>query len=103
MEQTPNDLAIPTSWKHYLIIGLKFLGVFYISSFCLALFFMHKMVHEWGLSIFMISLYLFILVISLRKMIKQLPMAVLVLASPLIPLFMLIILVTMIPILENLV
>lgn len=103
MEQSPKDLAIPMNWKNYLFICLKFLGVFYVSSFCLALFIMHKVAHKWGLSIFMILLYIFILIVSLRKMIKKLPMAALVLASPLIPLFMLIIIVTMIPILQNLV
>lgn len=103
MEPSPKDLAIPTTWKNYLFICLKFLGIFYLSSFCLALFFLHKAPHEWLLSILMGLLYLFILIISLRKMIKQLPMAALVLASPLIPLFMLIIVVTMVPILQNLV
>ena len=97
---TENDLTLPESWKPYLIDSLQFLFVFYISTFCIILFFLHKRTHWLAASIILVVLYLSILFFSLRKLIRKLPIPVIFLAAPTIPLLMLISFVSMIPLLQ---
>ena len=94
------DLAAPVTWKGYLFIAVRFLAIFYIATLCMLIFFIHRG-NEWiTQGILLGLLYLFILIVSIRQMIKKLPMAAILLAAPTIPLFMLIIIVTMIPLLQ---
>lgn len=100
MDQFKKDLSAPATWKSYLLDATKFLVIFYISTLCMAAFFMHRGEHWIIPGIFLGILYLFVIIISLRKMIKKLPMAAILLAAPTIPLFMLIFVVSMIPLLQ---
>jgi hypothetical protein len=102
MNQPDKDLSVPVSWKNYLFIAFKFLLIFYISTLCVALFFIHRGENWLWSGIFLGILYLFVMIISLRQMLKKLPMAAIMLAAPTIPLFMLILVVSLIPILQML-
>lgn len=100
MDQFKKDLSEPASWKNYLLDGVKFLLIFYVSTLCLTVFFIHRG-KNWILpGFFMGILYLFVITVSLRQIIKKLPMAAILLAAPTIPLFMLILVVSMIPLLQ---
>ncbi len=97
MQQTNEDLTTPSDWINSVKISIKFLFIFYISTLLLVLFFIHRPGH-WiipGISLGII--YLFVIGVSLYRLIKKLPIAVIMLAAPTIPLLMLIIIVSMIP------
>ncbi len=94
------DLSSPTSWKHYLAITGKFLALFYLSTFSVALFILHRGKHWIIPAIIIGALYLFITIAMLYRLIKKLPMAAIMLAAPTIPLIMLIIIASMIPLLQ---
>ena len=100
MDQFKKDLAVPATWKSYLLDGVKFLFIFYISTLCVAVFFIHRG-QNWIIpGVFLGILYMFVIIVSLRQIIKKLPMAAIILAAPTIPLFMLILVVSMIPLLQ---
>ena len=97
MNQSETDLSAPTDWKIYLFIAAKFLAIFYIATFCLIAFFIHRG-DVWVIKgIILATIYAFILIYSFAKLIKQLPMPAILLAAPTIPLVMLILVVSMIP------
>lgn len=99
MSEFQQDLSVPSAWKSYLPITLKFLGIFYLTTFCLIVFFLHRG-NDWMVQGMVISvLYLFVLLVSFKQMISKLPMAAIFLAAPIIPLLMLILVVSMIPML----
>lgn len=100
MDQSKKDLSAPATWKSYLLDGVKFLFIFYISTLCIAVFFIHRRQHYIVPGIFLGIIYLFVIIISLRQIIKKLPMAAIILAAPTIPLFMLILVISMIPLLQ---
>ncbi|GEM_PF-3217932 len=94
------ELVSTHTWKTYLWIAIKFLFIFYIATLCIAVFFVSHGIESILLSVIMGASYLFIVIVSLRKMVKQLPMAAIFLAAPIIPLFMLFIVLSLIPILH---
>lgn len=102
MDPLNKDLSVPSSWKSYLFDALKFLTIFYISTFCLAVFYIHRGQNWIVPGVFLGILYSFIIIVSVKQLIKKLPMAAIILAAPTIPLFMLITVITMIPVLKNL-
>ena len=100
MDQFKKDLSAPVTWRSYLLDGVIFLFIFYITTLCVAVFFIHRG-QNWIIpGVFLGILYLFVIIASLRKIIKKLPMAAIILAAPTIPLFMLILVVSMIPLLQ---
>lgn len=100
MDIAKPDLSSPTTWKSYLFKALKFLVTFYITTFCMLVFFIHRG-EDWLIQgICLVILYLFVLTVSLKKFFSKLPMPAILLASPTIPLFMLMIVISMIPALQ---
>lgn len=96
------DDALPGTWKAYVRAGVQFLAVFYLASFCLGMLFLHRGEHWYLQGIFLGLLYLFIVVYSVVRMIKKLSMAAIMVASPTIPLCMLLIVVSLLPTLQAL-
>ncbi len=100
MDSSEKDLAAPITWKKHLFSAIKFLVTFYIVTLCMAIFFIHRG-NDWVMQgILMGVLYLFVIVVSIKQMIKNLPMAAIILAALIVTLGMLIIVVTMIPLLR---
>ncbi|OGT52502.1 MAG: hypothetical protein A3E84_03235 [Gammaproteobacteria bacterium RIFCSPHIGHO2_12_FULL_42_13] len=99
MSQLEKDVSAPEAWKGYLLVAVKFLIAFYISTLCVAIFFIHRGQHWLVPAIILGMLYLFVIVISFRQVIRQLPMAAIMLAAPTIPLCMLLIFLSLLPLL----
>lgn len=102
---TPFEIHIakPMSWRNYLFIILKFILLFYILTLFMEdyLFFSHHG-QPWLIADFaLIALYFLTIIFALAQMIKGLPMAAIMLASPIIPLVMLILTVVSLPILHH--
>jgi len=93
------DVSAPETWKSYLLTAIKFLIIFYVSTLCLALFFIHRGPNWIVTGVFLSLVYLFILVTSFRQVIKKLPMAAIMLAAPTIPLCMVIIFLSLLALL----
>jgi hypothetical protein len=89
-------------WKHYLVITTQSIVAIYLASFCLGIFFVHRGDH-WAIPAVILGvLYAFVLVVSVQRIVKELPMAALMIAAPTVPLIILLLLVTMLPILQML-
>lgn len=100
MDSVNHDLTILASWKPYLYSAAKFLIIFYITTLCMIIFFLHRG-SDWYLQGAILTiLYLFVAIVSLREFAKNLPMAAIFLAAPIIPLCMLLLVITMIPLLQ---
>jgi hypothetical protein len=96
MDTLKKDLATPSAWKSYLLTVAKFLLIFYAATLGLALLFTHRG-QEWIIpGILVGAVYLTIIIFSLRQMLKKLPMAAIMLAAPMVPLFMLILVISLI-------
>ncbi len=96
------SIATPYAWYHYLMVGVKFLAIFYLVTLCLEvyLYSIHRG-QTWDfLDIMIFFFYGSTVLLALIKMIKKLPIAAILLASPIIPLFMLILVVSSFPLLK---
>lgn len=101
MMQTQDD-ALPVTWKKYLLAGLQFLIIFYLSTFCLGVLFLHRGENWHLLGAILGAIYAFIVIVSAIRMVRKFSMAAIMVASPTIPLCMLIIVVSMVPVLQML-
>lgn len=95
-----NTQIIP--WKHYLTITTESLLAFYISTFCIAMYFTHGGAAWIIPSGILILLYLFVLFVCIKRAIQQLPLPALMLIIPLAPLIALTIVISLIPLLQKL-
>jgi hypothetical protein len=89
-------------WRYYTKITIESVGSFYAASFCMAMFFIHQGKDSLALSLLMVSLYLFIIGATVRRIVQKFSIAALMLIVPIAPLLVMIIFVTMIPMLERL-
>lgn len=97
------NIATPLAWSSYLLAGIKFLVLFYVLTLVVEVyaFSIHKG-QQWGYwDMIMIAFYLLAIILSLVKLIRKLPFAAIMLASPTIPLFMLVLVVSSIPLLHE--
>lgn len=100
-ESKQNDTQL-VPWKHYLTISMESLLAFYISTFCIAMYFTHRgtdWVIQGGI---LILLYLFVIFTCIKRVVQQLPIPALMLIIPLAPLIALTIVISLIPVLQNL-
>lgn len=103
MEQPINDKSnITIPWKNYLTITAESLLTFYLATFCVAFYFKQHGIEWITLSILVIALYLFVIFACTKRVIEKLSMAALMLVIPIAPLIVLIMVVSLIPVLENL-
>jgi hypothetical protein len=102
MTTSLQDDAQPIAWKKYLVAGLQFLVIFYLATLGLGLWFLHRG-ENWQVAGAILGLsYLLIIIFSAIRMVRKLSMAAIMVASPTIPLCMLIIVVSMLPLLQML-
>jgi hypothetical protein len=95
-----NTQLIP--WKHYLTISMESLLAFYISTFCIAVYFTHRGTNWIIQGAILILLYLFVIFACIKRVIQHLPLPALMLIIPLAPLIALTIVISLIPVLQNL-
>ncbi|RDI48095.1 hypothetical protein [Aquicella lusitana] len=90
------------SWKPFVKITLESLISFYIATFCVAMFYIHRG-ENWLLAgIILALLYLFVIVVCAKRVFEKLPMAAIFLLIPIAPLIALILVVSLIPLLQYL-
>lgn len=89
-------------WQHYFKLIVEFLVTFCLASFCMAMFFTHQGANSIPLSIFLILLYLFVIGGCFYKLLKNFPIALLMLMIPLIPLVPMVLVLVFMPLIQKL-
>ena len=92
----------PIHWQTYLRIILECLLSFILSSFCVAMYFTHPGGNFIPSGILLIGLFLFVIATCIYKLLKSLPIALLMLMIPLFPLVPLILILVFIPLIQKL-
>lgn len=87
-------------WKVFLKITLESLIAFYIATFCMAMYYIHRS-EQWVITgLFLALLYLFVIAVCAKRVIEKLSMATIMLIIPIAPLIALIIVISLIPLLQ---
>jgi len=89
-------------WRSFIITTIETLVAFYSASFSLIMYFLHRGTHALPLSIIMVLLYVFVLILCVKRTIQRLPLPALMLIVPIAPLIALILIVSLIPLIEKL-
>ncbi|MBX3709419.1 MAG: hypothetical protein KIT56_03605 [Gammaproteobacteria bacterium] len=89
-------------WKLYLSITIESLLTFYIATFCIAMYFIHRGTQWVTLSVVMGILYLFVIFTCAKRIFQALPVSALMLIIPLAPLIAIGMVISLIPILQYL-
>ncbi len=99
LHPSPDD-AVPRTWTVYLKACAKFLIIFYLATFCLGLLFLYRG-ENWVVPGIAIGLaYLLLIIFSAVKLVRKLSLNAIMVASPTIPLCMLILVVSLLPTLQ---
>jgi hypothetical protein len=93
-----NTSLIP--WKKYIILTAESFIAFYLASFCLAMFFVHRGPSYILPATLLIFLYLFTIFVCLKRILQNVPVPGLMLAIPIIPLIALFVVISLIPIIQ---
>jgi len=88
-------------WKDYLTITFESLLTFYIATFCVAMYFIHRGPQWITNGIVLLLLYVFVIFVCARRIFKALPIAALMLVIPIAPFLVIVIVISLIPILQN--
>ena len=98
--QLQDDQISVVPWKRYLKLTAESLLTFYLSTFCMAMYFTHGGL-EWILmSVFLGVLYVFVILICAKRVFEKLSIAALMLVIPIAPFLALATVVSLIPVLE---
>jgi hypothetical protein len=75
---------------------------FFAATFCVAMFFSHLGGHWVIPGVIMLALYVFVLGVCIRMIVKRLSVAAMMLITPIVPLVALLLIVMLIPLLQRL-
>jgi hypothetical protein len=99
-KHSDNSELLPS--KLYLGTMVECVAAFFISTFCVAMFFSH-LGGQWVIpGAILIGLYLFVLGGCIRLLVKRLPIAAMMLITPIVPLVALILILLLMPLLQKL-
>src|SRR5579864_5884762 len=87
-------------WKSWCKIVTESLLAIYAATFCIGLFFLHHGVHWVPFAVVLGGLYLFVFVVAVRRILVRLPMAAIMIAAPMVPLILLLLVLSLLPILQ---
>ncbi len=87
-------------WKMYLKLSSETVLTFYLATFCIGLFFIHRGANWVLQGIFISFLYAFIIIAIATRLIQKLSAPALMLVIPIAPLLALITVVSLIPLLQ---
>jgi hypothetical protein len=87
-------------WKAFVKTTSESILAFYIATFCLGMYFLHRSPEWWQMGIVLGLLYSFVIIVCAKRVFENLSLAAIMLITPIAPLIALIIVVTLIPILE---
>lgn len=85
-------------WLHYTLIVSKVFIAFSIATFCIGIYFTHLHGAALFITILMVGLYLTVIVSSILQIARSLPFAVVMLLIPIAPLFVLLLILSFLPI-----
>lgn len=98
------DVSITLPWKRYTVTILEVWIAFCIETFCMGVYFTHLENHLSVIigAVFMVIAYLFVIVVCIKRLIDNLPIAALMLLVPIAPLAVLLLVVSLLPIIQQL-
>lgn len=100
MELSPAPEKALLPWKAYLYITFESLLTFYLATFCIAMYFLHRG-ENWVIGgVFLGILYAFVVFVCAQRVIRSLPLAALMLVIPIAPFLALAIVLSLIPLLQ---
>lgn|GEM_PF-4713634 len=98
----PYDDAVPLNWKKYLLASGQFLLIFYVATFVLAYYLLHYAHGKLFWTVFLVISYVLVVVLSGVRLVRKLSMSALMIAAPTIPLCMMILVVSLLPVFQML-
>lgn len=101
MDQLKETNVSLVPWKLYITTTVESLLAFYIATFCVGMFFMHRGVNWVMPALLLAFLYLFVIFVCAKRVMQKLPIAAIMLIIPIAPLIALIIVVSLIPVIEK--
>lgn len=87
-------------WHLYLTTTMETLIAFYLASFSIAMFFIHRGPNWLSLGILMVVLYLLVIVSCAMRIGQKLPLQAVMIIIPIAPFIALAIILTLIPVLQ---
>lgn len=81
---------VPQSWKFYTITVIESFLAFFIASFCIVMYYFHRDEGWITTGIILLLLYIFVIIVCVKRLIEKLSMAALMLLAPIGPLMVLI-------------
>jgi hypothetical protein len=93
-----NEPKETQSWKHHLLSVTKIMLVLYIATFFLALFIAHRGTNWVIPGIIVGILYLGVFIFCVKRIIQSLPIAGLMIAAPTLPLVLLLMVLSLLPV-----
>lgn len=100
LDKTPEAEKIP--WKEYSLTLLKVWLAFSIATFALGVYLTHLTGSSLFTTLLMVLLYVSLIVMCIRLLIKRLSVAALMLLVPIAPLAVLLLIISILPILQRL-
>lgn len=90
-------MKIDKPWKHYLLTTAKTMLVLYVATFVLAIFIAHRGEH-WLIPAVLIGIaYAVVFILCVKHIIQSLPMEGLMIAAPTLPLVLLLMVLSLLP------
>ena len=87
-------------WKKYIYAVSETSLTFLLASFCLGMYFTHQGYTSIPMSVILVALYLFVVAVSIQRMVKTFSIAAVMLMIPIAPLLVLIVAVALIHLLQ---
>ncbi|EKD71767.1 MAG: hypothetical protein ACD_46C00103G0008 [uncultured bacterium] len=97
---SPGSGIVP--WRLYISLTVQSVLAFYIATFSLAMYFLHHGANSIILAVIQVILYVFILAVTIKRVIGYFSPAALMLTIPIVPLLAIILILSMLPILQML-
>jgi hypothetical protein len=87
-------------WKLYLTTTAESIIAFYLATFSLAMFYIHRGDNWVPFAVILGALYLFIIFVCAKRVIEKLPISAVMLIIPIAPLIVIIMVISLIPVLQ---
>lgn len=101
LNQHTNE-ATMLSWKHYGAAIAEVWIAFCIATFSAGMFFSHLHGSQMITNVFVLALYIAVVVLCIKRISEKLPISAIMLLIPIAPLCVLLLVVSLIPIIEQL-
>lgn len=100
IEQSQSKTQSTVPWKLFVVTSIESLLAFYLATFCMAMYFIHRGTNWVIPGVFLGLFYLFVIFVCAKRVIEKLSLATVMLIIPIAPLLAIIIVISLIPILQ---